>query len=84
MGPRAFARGDQGLRQRPSTDRTGFNGAASFRPRRFRKAHQTAADAKAASMGPRAFARGDPAGKYQLAKAWLSFNGAASFRPRRF
>ena len=61
MGPRAFARGDAVDGVEPGGVEIGFNGAASFRPRRCatRLAHHDGL--RAASMGPRAFARGDAA-----------------------
>ena len=35
MGPRAFARGDYASKWNKESDTVGFNGAASFRPRRL-------------------------------------------------
>ena len=83
MGPRAFARGDKAANAQLQAALHGFNGAASFRPRRCVGFASAPVPFPSASMGPRAFARGDSVYFSFPRSSRNSFNGAASFRPRR-
>ena len=59
MGPRSFNRGNPMASDAAPVVTTGFNGAAVFQPRKWRRRRSARAAGGVASMGPRSFNRGN-------------------------
>ena len=81
---RDLSAAEGGTTWRPRGSRAhGFNGAATFRPRKARQTPSPAPAPSPASMGPRPFGRGRFGRRPPRPTTPSSFNGAATFRPRK-
>ena len=83
MGPRLFSRGRSARRPSHPPGGTGFNGAATFQPRKAGDRRRGVAHGDLASMGPRLFSRGRPSMAFLVLLINRRFNGAATFQPRK-
>ena len=83
MGPRAFARGDTKATADPGRNHSGFNGAASFRPRRSHNSEMAVSLIDPLQWGRELSPAEICCIGRSRCRTNTGFNGAASFRPRR-